>query len=539
MKWRHLSRFRLLKLALVLLTCVHLMFQLLQAYHHQPLHLTQLDATSTRAGLTSAFTLPTINNNHHVQGLPVPSSSTRLIDSYNPSFHPVLPSFASLSSSPNSKFPISVGLVTTHPLVGEAMHFLHDGIMGSEYLELVGIVSLFDAERNVSRTKSKMAGITHFFTNSTTESKIPLKPTHAQVWLVDGQHVAKLKRPFLDDLLRPPTTIDGTPPPSWKVLFVDFSDRFQFQFRHYNRLGIWENDDENQNKNMAHVRIAVRSIVQGRHFDTQTSSINPGTIAPNIATSGGPMLHCPYAVRSDIVDAVQQELSLNQPMRSGDDSSRRTQQGKSPPWDAADRPLDVLHMWNISSKEGMSQLRNVVSRAVREWNGTTIEVDYSMKRRQPPHSDDHAGSMKNTRTIRTSIAEHGRRRKLGRNSASQAYVKAMLQAKIVIVAQKDDWEDHYRLLEAMACGPLVMTDTMLSLPRGLNNGTHLIMYSNVQQLWSSVKYYLVHEEERQMIAQRGWQMAMQQHRSWHRMEELVFGNPRTTTTGPLLGSTRA
>jgi hypothetical protein len=415
------------------------------------------------------------------------------------------------------------------------MHFLYDGVMGSEYLELVGIVSLFGAEGNGNRTKSKMAGTTHFFTNSTTESRIPWKPRHAQVWLVDGQRVAKLQRPFLDDLLRAPKTIDGTPP-CWKVLFVDFSDRFQFQFRHYNRLGIWENDE---NHDMAHVRMAVRSIVQGRHFDTQTSSINPGTIAPNMATAGGPMLHCPYAVRSDIVDAVQLELSSNQPMRGGDDSSRRTQRLISPPWDAADRPWDVLHMWNISSKEGMSQLRNVVSRAVREWNGTTLEHDYSMERRQPPHSDDHGGSIKSTWTIRTSIAEHGRRRKLGRNSASQAYVQAMLQAKIVIVAQKDDWEDHYRLLEAMVCGPLVMTDTMLALPRGLSNATHLVMYSNAQQLWSYIKYYLLHEEERQMIAQRGWQMAMQQHRSWHRMEELVFGNPRTTTTGPLLGSTRA
>ena len=103
----------------------------------------------------------------------------------------------------------------------------------------------------------------------------------------------------------------------------------------------------------------------------------------------------------------------------------------------------------------------------------------------------------------------------------------MLGSKIVIVTQKDSWEDHYRMFEALACGPLVITDYMLALPNGLENGTHLLMFHSIAELHHLVQYYLSRDTERVEIAERGYQIAMNQHRSHHRLEHLIFGAPIT------------
>jgi hypothetical protein len=265
---------------------------------------------------------------------------------------------------------------------------------------------------------------------------------------------------------------------------IDFSDRFQFQLRKYQKLNIWD---------QPHIRLAVRSIVQGRHYDSNQNAIVRGRIAPNLQTAGGPMLHSPYAVRSDIVHAIQRIVGTNS-------TSLLQKELETVP-----RPTDVLHMWQISFKEGKSKLRNDVSKLVRSWNGTRMA----------------------DRTMKTSIDEQGPRRTFGRNSVNLAYVRAMMSSKIVIVTQKDDWEDHYRLMEALVCGPLVLADAMLAPPKGLVHGENIVFFETLKQLQEQVEYYLTHEDERRAIAQKGWGLVMSRHRSWHRMEEILFGHPLT------------
>jgi glycosyltransferase involved in cell wall biosynthesis len=108
----------------------------------------------------------------------------------------------------------------------------------------------------------------------------------------------------------------------------------------------------------------------------------------------------------------------------------------------------------------------------------------------------------------------------------------LLQSKIVVVAQRDEWEDHYRLYESLASGALVLTDPMLALPEGLVNGTNLLVYDTLQDLERLLTYYLKHDEERQEIAKRGFSMVMGRHRSWHRMEQILFGQPQTSVDKP-------
>jgi hypothetical protein len=373
-------------------------------------------------------------------------------------------------------------------------------------MQLVGIVSLYPL-------------------NETTNT---LKPTDADVWIVDGARVIKLQREFLTQLFMPSSTTTTTT--SWKVLIVDFTDRFSFQLRKYHQQQyLWESN---------HVRIAVRSIVLGRQYNNTSSSslssdhhhVALGRIAPNLPTAGGPMLHCPYAVRSDIVEVVERLVhnqttssSLLMEQKSTTTTTMQQRIQNHP------RPMDVVHLWQIAFKEGASKLRNDVSKLVRGWN--TTNTNTNTNNGTTTIINHHNNTTSTTIRWKTSIDEYGERRMVGRNAVDALYVQAMLSSKIVIVTQKDGWEDHYRLFEALVCGPLVIADAMLAPPKGLVHGETLLFFHSLEQLQALVLYYLTHEEERRVLAQKGYEIAMGRHRSWHRMEELLFGQPALTNAG--------
>jgi len=101
----------------------------------------------------------------------------------------------------------------------------------------------------------------------------------------------------------------------------------------------------------------------------------------------------------------------------------------------------------------------------------------------------------------------------------------MLRSKIIVLSQRDEWEDQYRLMEAMVSGAMVMTDAMLSLPTGYHDALNIVEYHSAVDLLDKITYYLdpQHESERLAIATQGRTLAMTRHRSWHRMEEIIFG----------------
>jgi hypothetical protein len=127
------------------------------------------------------------------------------------------------------------------------------------------------------------------------------------------------------------------------------------------------------------------------------------------------------------------------------------------------------------------------------------------------------------------IGVQGNNHAQGRKQASPDYVAALMATQIVVVAQRDEWEDHYRLLEGMVAGAMVLTDTVLGLPAGLVHGESVILYTSAQDLRDKIHYYLdpAHAWERLAIAKQGRRIAMSRHRSWHHMEEIVFGRPLT------------
>ena len=104
----------------------------------------------------------------------------------------------------------------------------------------------------------------------------------------------------------------------------------------------------------------------------------------------------------------------------------------------------------------------------------------------------------------------------------------------MVITQRDEWEDHYRLMESLASGALVMTDPMVALPAGLIDNVNIIVYNSTKTLKELIKYYLKPEnkKQRKRIALNGYKLVMGRHRCWHRLEELLFGRPLTNVDQP-------
>jgi Glycosyl transferases group 1 len=319
--------------------------------------------------------------------------------------------------------------------------------------------------------------------------------------------------------------------------------------------------------NVRHVR---QQIVQGRNWDKDKRWINEGVAVPRTATkyldqcfassiplidgivfnvdaekqqnpttttagaaaassasasassssssNENPYLHAPYTVRSDYVDAVKQTYRKYLPtieahQRDGDDRNR-VEHLLLPP--DTYRPIDACHLFNPKSKEPKAELRKAVSR-------TLLEIQQQQQQQQIDRRNN------NITIIADSISVGAQ---IGRTSIQTRYLEVLLTCKVVVVAQRDEWEDHYRLFEAIVGGALVMTDFMWSLPHGYQDGVNIVVYRNLDDLRTKLLYYLnpQHESKRLTIAHAGWKLAMESHRTFHWMERIFFGRPLTTIT---------
>jgi spore maturation protein CgeB len=83
-------------------------------------------------------------------------------------------------------------------------------------------------------------------------------------------------------------------------------------------------------------------------------------------------------------------------------------------------------------------------------------------------------------------------------------------------------------MEALISGACVFSDFMYGLPAGLQNGTSIVMFTSAEDLKNQILYYLAHDEERMAIGREGRYIAMTRHRTWHRIEEIIFDQVMST-----------
>eukprot|EP00543_Licmophora_paradoxa_P007430 CAMPEP_0202450294 /NCGR_PEP_ID=MMETSP1360-20130828/8914_1 /ASSEMBLY_ACC=CAM_ASM_000848 /TAXON_ID=515479 /ORGANISM="Licmophora paradoxa, Strain CCMP2313" /LENGTH=463 /DNA_ID=CAMNT_0049068493 /DNA_START=282 /DNA_END=1673 /DNA_ORIENTATION=+ len=163
------------------------------------------------------------------------------------------------------------------------------------------------------------------------------------------------------------------------------------------------------------------------------------------------------------------------------------------------RPIDVAHFWQSNQSGVAARVRGLVSRRIEKIQHPT----------------------RNLTIITHTVGNKGR---IGRNNVQHEYINAMLRCKIIVVAQRDRYEDHYRLLETMLTGALVLTDPYVRFPWGVVHNETVVVYQSMSDLKEHILYYVDQKRERLRIAAAGRQLALQHHRRRHRFDDLLLGD---------------
>ena len=74
-------------------------------------------------------------------------------------------------------------------------------------------------------------------------------------------------------------------------------------------------------------------------------------------------------------------------------------------------------------------------------------------------------------------------------------------------------------LDALACGTFVISDKIPSAET-LFEG-NVITYENAEDLNEKIKYYLSHDEERRMIAEKGKEIVLKNHTFDNRVDTII------------------
>ena len=293
---------------------------------------------------------------------------------------------------------------------------------------------------------------------------------------------------------------------SWRIYLLDWSDRGidmpgMFEEEHFRSLSDLIGKEN--------IYFAQRASISGRKITSTTddpfSGIDWGrkksyaNIAKYIHL---PVGHLDYTVRSDLLDEIDTlvQEGVSSALEKYFPIGRSKKLHSSTNHDHIDiyREKHAVHFWNeIDAKEDNVMLRNEVSRSLKRLQRKNLEF-----------------------IVNTN--EAGERGADGRNSAQIDYAKAMLEYQIIVVCQRDSHETHYRLMEALSSGAMVMTDHAHYFPKGIEDGKSIIVYKNASDLQEKVLYYLRHDKERKEIAREGRSSALDHNRSWQWLERLIF-----------------
>lgn len=379
-----------------------------------------------------------------------------------------------------SKRPAQVHLWTASSLdISAPTKFLIEGIERSQYLKLVHISFLEPHKVIKSLVVSKKR-----------DRKAPL------IWMVD---LLALDHDChsLEALLSHALELNKTHKQQPRVLTVDFSGsphtticpKFQKALLEANNIPL---------------RMAQRSILHDRIWNPKQNWVELGRVKPNpgkqLSLSGN-LLHSPFPVRESVVTAVAKTVEVQRVERSLD---------KLRPVDYR-RSNDITFFWRKGDNSHFGNLRREVAQTVTSLHDVVI----------------------GSRTLRTLVRFFGDAEMLGSTKVVFGrYVKEMMGTKVVVVAQRDEWEDHYRLMESLASGALVFSDVMVGLPEGMRHGENIVFYNSTESLRAQLLFYMdpANDGMRLRIAKSGWELVMGHHRCWHRVEELVFGSAKTAVS---------
>lgn len=102
----------------------------------------------------------------------------------------------------------------------------------------------------------------------------------------------------------------------------------------------------------------------------------------------------------------------------------------------------------------------------------------------------------------------------------EAAAQKFCESKIVFnIAMTDDV--NMRCFEAMGTGSFLLTNRIPTIEDLFEDGKHLVLYDSEDDMVEKARYYLAHDEERERIAEAGYQEVMAKHTILHRVERML------------------
>lgn len=94
------------------------------------------------------------------------------------------------------------------------------------------------------------------------------------------------------------------------------------------------------------------------------------------------------------------------------------------------------------------------------------------------------------------------------------------QSKIVFNISISD-DINMRIFEVLATSSFLLTNELPTLGELFQDGVHLATYKNEQEMVDKARYYLEHDEERERIAEAGYQEVVSKHTHLHRAKTVL------------------
>lgn len=94
------------------------------------------------------------------------------------------------------------------------------------------------------------------------------------------------------------------------------------------------------------------------------------------------------------------------------------------------------------------------------------------------------------------------------------------ESKIIFnIAMTDDI--NMRCFEVMSTGSFLLTNWIPTIEELFEDGKHLVLYKSMDECIDKAKYYLKHEDEREKIAQAGYQEVLAKHKIQNRVDVIL------------------
>ncbi len=108
----------------------------------------------------------------------------------------------------------------------------------------------------------------------------------------------------------------------------------------------------------------------------------------------------------------------------------------------------------------------------------------------------------------------------------EEWTKILSSSKITLAIHYQDekipcYQASPKVYETLACRAFLLVDAQKDVQTLFEDGKHLVIFKNLEDLREKIDYYLHHKEERERIASLGYEEVIQKHTYIHRVRQIL------------------